>query len=194
MGEEGYLSSLSTFVDSYIESQSPPLRKLAYRWRTWRQGPRRRQLSIRPPSDDNLSNFSYRNRLDTLEIRQTSGTTEILQAVGYSSFDDFGGDKGPPSNSFTSRVLVRCCWRMMLLKLPRGQINYASTVQHGAAISDKGASDNPRSALPKWRVTSKIRSHYFQLRPYSPSCLHHFTSYTCLQLLCFSSFVHLSAA
>jgi hypothetical protein len=36
---------------------------------------------------------------------------------------------------------------MMLPKLPRRCINYASTVQVGAAISDKGRSDNPRSAL-----------------------------------------------
>jgi hypothetical protein len=69
---------------------------------------------------------------------------------------DVGGDEMPPSNSFTSRVLVvRCCRRMMLPKLPRRFINYASTVRVGAAISDKGGSDNPRSAL----TARGIRSH-----------------------------------
>lgn len=73
----------------------------------------------------------------------------------------------PPSNLFrliTSRVLVRCCRRMMMLqKLPRRLVNYALTVRDTVLklllFLTRVASDNPRRALLKWRVTGRIRSH-----------------------------------
>jgi hypothetical protein len=108
---------------------------------------------------DDFPNFSYRNRL---EIRQTSGTTGVLTVVVPSCWLQLARrwrrQKCRRLIFLHQRVLVRCCRRMMVQKLPRRCINYASTVQNGAAISDKGASDNPRSTLPKPANTKPLLS------------------------------------